>query len=177
MLSDVQAVIKALLPVMPRLIPAFVDCLLLASLMAGLRRVGNVDFATETISSPALRWIVLQFLFLGEGALDVFLTLVRRYPKYFRPRIMGSPAPKGVDLPTSNHEENTCKEVVMYGPSPDVTTHSYHVPSHPTYHPPSTHDHRTAPSGTQPPPTPHKFPAQHHNHGLENLSDHSVLIM
>ncbi|TPX67131.1 hypothetical protein SpCBS45565_g03987 [Spizellomyces sp. 'palustris'] len=99
---------------MPRLIPAFVDCLLLASLMAGLRRAGNVDFATETISSPALRWIVLQFLFLGEGALDVFLTLVRRYPKYFRPRIMVSPAPKDVELsPCSNNEENTCREVVM----------------------------------------------------------------
>ncbi|TPX68531.1 hypothetical protein SpCBS45565_g03019 [Spizellomyces sp. 'palustris'] len=72
---------------MPRIIPAAIDILLVATLLAGLRRSGDFEFATEHIGSPALRWLAMQFLFLGERVLDILLVLTRRYPTYFRPRI------------------------------------------------------------------------------------------
>ncbi|KAI8920288.1 hypothetical protein DFJ77DRAFT_236333 [Powellomyces hirtus] len=71
---------------MPRLLPATLDILLVATLLAGLRRSGNFEFATDSISSPALRWFIFQFLFMGERVLDVLLVLARKYPAVFRPR-------------------------------------------------------------------------------------------
>ncbi|KAJ3155539.1 hypothetical protein HDU89_006505 [Geranomyces variabilis] len=71
---------------MPRLLPASLDIILVATLLAGLRRSGDFDFATDNVPSPALRWLLFQFLFVGERFLDVLLVLVRKYPAVFRPR-------------------------------------------------------------------------------------------
>ncbi|KAJ3163579.1 hypothetical protein HDU86_000162 [Geranomyces michiganensis] len=71
---------------MPRLLPATLDIILVATLLAGLRRSGDFDFATDNVPSPALRWLLFQFLFVGERFLDVLLVLARKYPAVFRPR-------------------------------------------------------------------------------------------
>ncbi|KAI8590813.1 hypothetical protein BDZ88DRAFT_505887, partial [Geranomyces variabilis] len=71
---------------MPRLLPATLDIILIATLLAGLRRSGDFDFATDNVPSPALRWLLFQFLFVGERFLDVLLVLARKYPAIFRPR-------------------------------------------------------------------------------------------
>ncbi|KAI8927030.1 hypothetical protein BC831DRAFT_387343, partial [Entophlyctis helioformis] len=60
-----------------RFIPFTSDAVLLSTLLASIRRAGNFDYATERIQNTTLRWLVHQFLFLGEIMLDVTLHIAR----------------------------------------------------------------------------------------------------
>ncbi|KAI9090841.1 hypothetical protein DFS34DRAFT_653897 [Phlyctochytrium arcticum] len=87
---------------MPRILPAALDIILVSTLLAGLRRSGNFEFVLEHIQSAAVRWFLMQFLFLGERFLDLLLMLTRKYPAYFRPRL---PLDAPRSLPTPNAQD------------------------------------------------------------------------
>ncbi|KAI8846780.1 hypothetical protein BC829DRAFT_363323 [Chytridium lagenaria] len=66
-----------------RFIPLTIDVVLVATLFAGVRRAGNLDFRIDRIQNIFLRWTLLQLVFIGDAVLDAAIQFAQSYPYFF----------------------------------------------------------------------------------------------
>ena len=66
-----------------RLIHITTDLVLVSTVIAGIRRAANVDYAVDDIPNTTLKWVTSQFLMVGELTLDACIQITRQYPRKF----------------------------------------------------------------------------------------------
>jgi hypothetical protein len=59
-----------------------VDAVLVSTVLAGIRRSGNLEFKTKTIENETLRLCVEKFLSVGDYVLDTSISQLQTYKTY-----------------------------------------------------------------------------------------------
>ncbi|KAJ3074030.1 hypothetical protein HDU98_012323 [Podochytrium sp. JEL0797] len=66
-----------------RIIPLAIDIIIISAIFSAVLRIGNLEIRTEAITNFFVRWIILQFIFLGDTVLDTLIGWARQYPTLF----------------------------------------------------------------------------------------------
>ncbi|KAG4093047.1 hypothetical protein H8356DRAFT_1338206 [Neocallimastix lanati (nom. inval.)] len=61
-----------------------IDAVLLSTALAGMRRVGRFEYATDRINNGPIRTVLETYLGVGEWVLDRGTRTMARYPMTFR---------------------------------------------------------------------------------------------
>ncbi|KAI9336179.1 hypothetical protein BDR26DRAFT_865291 [Obelidium mucronatum] len=64
-----------------RLIPLTIDVLIASTIFAAVLRIGGLQIRLERFSNFAVRWLLLQILFLGDSVIDAAVNFAKQYPE------------------------------------------------------------------------------------------------
>ncbi|KAJ3411928.1 Secretory carrier-associated membrane protein 5 [Chytridiales sp. JEL 0842] len=77
-----------------RIIPIAIDIILIATLLASVRRVGNFDVRVDKIQNVILRYTLIQLLFVGDAMLDFIISIISQHLSWlFQSRPVTPPPP------------------------------------------------------------------------------------
>ncbi|KAJ3065395.1 hypothetical protein HDU98_011249 [Podochytrium sp. JEL0797] len=66
-----------------RIIPLAIDIIIISAILAAVLRIGSLEIRTEAITNFFVRWIIVQFIFLGDTVLDTLIGWAQQFPSLF----------------------------------------------------------------------------------------------